>query len=278
MVDSINESNKKIKLTHSELSSLNNEHEKKVNEKTQLILEQRTALEFSSKMTSLGEMAGGIAHEINNPLTIISASSNMLKKFIEKGDIDYVKFNKSLQDIDNTIIRISKIINGLRNVSRDSSQEVFNKAMLKEIFEDVLALCSEKFKNNSIDIEINLDDELYNTYISCCRIQLSQVFLNLMGNAYDAIESLNIKWVSITIKRLNDTTIALAIMDSGSGISNEIQDKIFNPFFTTKEIGKGTGLGLSLSYTIIKNHNGRFYIDNSSPHTCFVIELPINVG
>lgn len=99
----------------------------------------------------------------------------------------------------------------------------------------------------------------------------------MLTNACDAIENLNDKWLEVTVTKTTDVTV-ISITDSGSGISPEVSDKMMQPFYTTKEVGKGTGLGLSISQGIIASHNGSFYYDAKSPHTRFVIELPLTTS
>ncbi|MFZ3231505.1 MAG: ATP-binding protein [Pseudobdellovibrio sp.] len=246
-------------------------------QKDRLIESQIASLVSSSKLASLGAMAGGIAHEINNPITVIQGVSRIFRKYIEKGIFDPHKFNKGCDQIDKTVDRISKIVSGLRTVSRDTSNEDFLPCKISDIMDDVLALCSEKFKFNKIPIKLDLSDEVYQTVIQCRRVQLSQVFLNLLGNSFDAIEALEDRWVQVKCEK-NKKNITLRFIDSGSGIPKEIQDKMLNPFFTTKEVGKGTGLGLSLSNSYIKNHNGELIVDNNFKNTCFVVTLPLSGG
>lgn len=274
LVYSINEMREKINQSYRELTLFNKELEEKVESKTQLILDQRLKLEYSAKMTILGEMAGGIAHEINNPITIISGINRIMRKSFEKGVSDPAVYHKCFDDIDSTVIRISKIITGLRIVSRDGSNEDFQTEVIADIFNDVLALCREKFKNGGITLEANLEEEIFKTTITCSRVQLSQVFLNLLGNSYDAIEGSQDKWIKIQCYK-EDGLLVIKFTDSGNGIPAHIQEKIFQPFYTTKAIGKGTGLGLSISNSIIKVHSGKFAIDNTSINTCFIISLPI---
>ncbi len=133
----------KLSSTYDELNILNRELEDKVLQKTELIIQQRQQLEYSSKMSTLGEMAGGIAHEINNPITMISLSNRLIRKLVQKQDMDPAKLGKLCDDIDNTVVRITKITTGLRIVSRDASEEKFAPAKLSEIFDDVLSLCGE---------------------------------------------------------------------------------------------------------------------------------------
>jgi C4-dicarboxylate-specific signal transduction histidine kinase len=275
LVYSINDMREKVNQSYSALTLLNKELEEKVETKTQLIIEQRLKLEYSAKMSTLGEMAGGIAHEINNPITIISAITRILRKTTEKGINDPKIMNKCFDDIDNTVLRISKIITGLRIVSRDGSNDEFKNEKIGDIFNDVLSLCGEKFKSNGVDIQADLTNSVYQNSVNCSRVQLSQVFLNLLGNSYDAIEELPEKWIKIDCEK-SDGKLILRFTDSGLGISEEIQKKFLQPFFTTKAIGKGTGLGLSISNSIIKIHSGDFSIDNDSKNTCFVITLPVS--
>lgn len=249
------------------------EKKQKINEKE--IEAARIQLIQSSKMASLGEMAGGIAHEINNPITIISSANRILRKSLEKGITDPEFYTKTLDTIDNTVTRISTIISGLRTVSRDGTNEEFKHEKLADIFSDILGLCGEKFKNNGVELRIDLENEIYQTSINCGRVQLSQVFLNLLDNSYDAIEKLSEKWIKIDCHK-RDEKLIIRFTDSGPGIPQAIQEKILNPFFTTKEIGKGTGLGLSIANSIIKNHGGQLYVDNDSKNTCLVLSLPIS--
>jgi signal transduction histidine kinase len=228
----------------------------------------------ASKMSAIGEMAAGIAHEINNPLTIISSSNRLIRKNLEKSIQDNAQVIKYCDNIDKTVSRITNIITGMQTVSRDSRTEDFAPVKMIEIINDILPLCSEKFKTNGIEIKVDLASDILQTEVFCRRIQISQVFLNLLTNSFDAILNLSEKWIAIDFEIVNDRFI-VRFTDSGSGIPKDIQDKIFRPFYTTKEVGKGTGLGLSISKTIITNHKGEFYLDTLVPNTCFVIELPI---
>lgn len=234
--------------------------------------EQNLAFQ-SSKMAAIGEMAGGIAHEINNPLMIISSYNRQIKKNIDLGTLNREQILKHNEKIDQTITRITNIITSLKRVSRDSSNEDYLPVSIAEIINDVLPLCREKFLTSGIEIKIDLGAKEFNSLVVCSRVQLSQVLLNLMNNAYDAIEFSDNPWLEIKCEVFNDK-VKIIIIDSGKGIPASIKDKIFQPFFSTKEPGKGTGLGLSISKTIITRHNGQIYLDSSYNYTRFVIELP----
>jgi C4-dicarboxylate-specific signal transduction histidine kinase len=198
-----------------------------------------------------------------------------LKKLFAKGITEQEKYLKQIDDIDKTIVRISKIVNGLKNVSRDANNETFSNCLIYDSINDALSVCSEKFKIGGIKVIINLDDPIFQTSIFCLQVQLSQVFFNILGNSFDAVEKDANPWVKISAISL-DNMLIIRCEDSGLGIPKEIHSKIFQPFYTTKVVGKGTGLGLSLCNTIIKNHGGEFLIDNDSKNTCFIIKLPKN--
>ncbi len=247
-----------------------------VQKKAEELEEQKNLTFHASKMAALGEMAAGIAHEINNPLSIISLNNHMLLHQIEQDHVDKEGLKRFVKNIDLTVMRISKIITGLRTISRDDSKEDFAMNRFGDILDDVLALSGEKFKVHGIELRTNIDDSVVNLQFKCRRVQLSQVLINLLGNAYDSVEKLEHPWISLEAK-INKGFLEIRVSDSGPGIPLELQEKIFQPFFTTKEVGKGTGLGLSLSSSIIRAHKGEIAIDNSSPHTTFVIKIPITL-
>lgn len=224
----------------------------------------------SNKMASLGEMASGIAHEINNPLAIIKMTALQMQKNIND---ESTVLKNGVVKIDSTVDRISKIIQGLRTFSRDGRNDPFEIVSFDHLIDDILSFCKERLKHHSITL---IKDELDpNLVFEGRQIEISQVILNLLNNAIDAVDPLpdNNKWIRISAKN-NGSFLEIKITDSGHGIPLETQSKMFQPFFTTKEIGKGTGLGLSLSLTIIKNHLGEIFLDNDSTNTCFVLRLP----
>jgi PAS domain S-box-containing protein len=224
----------------------------------------------SNKMASLGEMASGIAHEINNPLAIIKMTALQMQKNINE---DNTVLKNGVTKIDSTVDRISKIIQGLRTFSRDGRNDPFEIVSFDHLIDDILSFCKERLKHHSI--QLIKEDFDPNLVFEGRQIEISQVILNLLNNAIDAVDPLEEedKWIRISAKN-NGSFLEIKITDSGKGIPLETQAKMFQPFFTTKEIGKGTGLGLSLSLTIIKNHLGEIFLDNDSPNTCFVLRLP----
>lgn len=223
----------------------------------------------TAKMAALGEMSGGIAHEINNPLTIIIGKTEQLIHSIDKVVDKKEVLQKDLDLIKRTALRISKIIKGLRSFSRNAENDPMLEINLKLVIEETLDLCRQKFSTSGIEIRMEIPDLM----IKGRSVELSQVLMNLFSNSYDAISTLANKWIEIKAEEGNDT-VKIVFKDSGQGIPLAIVEKIFQPFYTTKDVDKGTGLGLSISAGIIKNHGGTLFYDKSSANTCFVIELP----
>lgn len=260
------------KITFFALSALIIELVGLVNQTLARETETKAQLFHNSKLSALGEMAAGVAHEINNPLAIINISMRVMSKMAKKGHVDIEELKDTIKDVEATVKRVTSIVSGLRNLSRNSSEEDFVPCRVIECIDDVLSVSAERFRVHEIDIEILVDEKVKDIQIKCLRVQLSQVFLNLLNNAYDAVEPLKEKWIKISIEDRGGV-VAFRIVDSGKGIPDPVAQKIFNPFYTTKDIGKGTGLGLSLSSSIVAKHGGVLKLDRSNSHTCFTFEL-----
>lgn len=232
---------------------------------------QQAQLIQSSKMSALGEMAAGIAHEINNPLAIIQSEADTILEALEDKDLAVDELAGSSEKIISTVNRISKIIKGLRTFSRDGRQDPFSKENLNSILTDATQLTAAKVKNFGINLQVVLADDLQ---LECRPTQIAQVLVNLIQNSADAIEGKAEKWIRIEARVLKQN-IEIQITDSGDGIPGDVVERLFQPFFTTKAIGKGTGLGLSISKGIIESHHGKMFVDQACKNTRFVIQLPI---
>ncbi len=239
---------------------------------TKRILEQQNLLIQSSKMSALGEMAGGIAHEINNPLAIINSYADMLRDSLIEEKIDVPEALRRVEKILMTTKRIAKIIKSMKLFARDSENDPFEKTTLKQIVEVTLDLCREKFKVRGI--ELIVDEISIEICLECRAFQISQIVLNLLNNACDAIENAPQKWIKVSAKE-NAGQVEIVVEDSGPEIPLAVRNKILEPFFTTKEIDKGTGLGLSISKGLAEIHHGKLYLDQDPSHTRFVISLPV---
>ena len=164
-------------------------------------------------------------------------------------------------------------MSGLRFFAGDGQKTLPQKIKLSSLILETLSLCRERFTNQGVQLDLVAEDTYEAIEIECRSVEISQVLLNILNNAYYAIENNKDKWIRINVSETEDQ-VEISITDSGEGISKEIQEKIMQPFFTTKEIGKGTGLGLSISKGIIDQHNGKLYLDTASANTRFVLCLP----
>jgi PAS domain S-box-containing protein len=225
----------------------------------------------SSKMASLGKMAAGIAHEINNPLLVILGKTDQIIHDLE-GDYLVPKLHSDLDKIKAMVNRISKIVRGLRFFSRSAEKDPMHTSSVSDIVSETLELCQERFKFHNVALKLKLDSGLS---LRCRPTQISQVMMNLLSNAFDAVEKQTEKWIELTTEELKPSRIRISITDSGRGIPIETAGKIMDPFFTTKDVGYGTGLGLSIARGIIEEHQGELFYDDSCANTRFIIELPV---
>ena len=233
--------------------------------------ELRIQQAHSLKMATLGEVAGNLAHEINNPLTIILGfSERILKKLSTPETEKEQKIKSHVEKIHSMSERVAKIVKNLKSYSRNDESDPLQVVSVEDIINDTLELCSEKFKHENIPI---LKSEIPASGILCKDIQISQVLLNLMNNSFDAIQELDDRWVKIHVET-EDNFVLIKITDSGQILDDKIKKSIFSPFYTTKERGKGTGLGMSISQGIIKEHNGSLSLLDTE-NTCFQIALPM---
>jgi C4-dicarboxylate-specific signal transduction histidine kinase len=146
------------------------------------------------------------------------------------------------------------------------------RTRVRELVDDTLELCSERFRLHNIDLRVGPVSDVLD--LDCNSVQISQVLLNLLSNAHDAVEGHDRAWVALDVKP-RAGTVELSVTDSNPGVPPEIRSKIFQPFFTTKGVGRGTGLGLAVSHGIIEEHHGRLELDLASAHTRFVVTLPL---
>lgn len=235
------------------------------------IKSQQSELIHISNIAALGEMSGGIAHEINNPLQILSTQIALIKKQLLVIENIPARVLKGLDQMEETVLRISKLVKGLKNLSRNVASDPHTIFPISTAIDDMLSVSAQKLKHLEVDLKIEGDTSIE---VKGHMVQLSQVFINLINNALDAIDGNEDKWIHIyAFNNLSNRTI-ITFTDSGMGISKDIAQKIMHPFFTTKDPGKGTGLGLSISNSMIERVGGRLYYDPNSVNTKFVIELP----
>lgn len=239
--------------------------------KQKLIEDQKNHLLSAAHMAVLGEISSGIAHEINNPLTVIQARSFQLTQMAEHGNLDTAKIKSAAESISKTGDKIAKIVKSFRAFAQGHENEPIDSVNVKQLIRETLDFCKTRFSNHGI--EIRLGDIPEDLEFECRLIQIEEALLNIFNNAHDAIAALQDKW--ILIEALDkEAHIEIQITDSGKGIPSTIADNMMLPFFTTKEIGKGMGLGLSITAEIINKHHGVFFLDPTNAHTKFVIRIP----
>lgn len=240
-----------------------------------LIKKQQRSLIEQSKMSALGQMSGGMAHEINNPLAIIcSEAEELLEIAEEEGRVAKEEATSISLNIKKTSDRIAKIVRGLRVFSRQGNGDEFQECLMDTVFEEVVVMAQEKFKSQGVIFNVDRPNEIDLKYpVWGNEVQLIQVLVNLLNNAYDAVKTqkdrqINLKWSLMPDHHL------IVIKDNGTGIDIKNIEKIFDPFFTTKKVGEGTGLGLSLSKSIMESHNGDLAIGELNEGAEFILKIP----
>jgi signal transduction histidine kinase len=232
-----------------------------------------TQLAQADKLSSIGLLAAGVAHEINTPLAVISSYAQMLSKQL-KGD---ARLGPVLDKITQQSFRAAEIANGLLNFSRTSTTE-FRDTNLNQVIRDTLSLLDHQFKTAQIILDLELAEELPPIHGNPGKLQ--QVFLNLLLNAKEAMPGGGHLRVA-TLANRHDNYVTALVNDSGTGIAPEHLKRIYDPFFTTKNVPRagdrrGTGLGLSVSYGIIQEHAGKIHVESAiGAGTTFHLEFPL---
>lgn len=257
------------------LEVMNKDLEERVEQRTQdLALERLKSVE-SARLASLGEMASGIAHEINNPLAIIKASAEQILSLKVEDDGEELgqRARAGVERINKVTDRISKIISGLRTFARDGRFDEFESITVDRLVADTLDFCMARFKNHGVQL---LHDQIEKGIsLNCRQVQVSQVLLNLLNNSFDALTAAATAYPIVSIECLESQRfIELIVSDNGPGIPVEIRDKVLLPFFTTKEVGKGTGLGLSISRSIMADHGGELIVGSPERGTRIIMRFP----
>lgn len=242
----------------------------------QEVLEQTLKAQNARRLAALSDMASGVAHEINNPLSVIRASLGYLQIALrseasgsgrnEKTEELFIKLFKSVD-------RVASIVRGLTAFSRQKDGEPAEIESIHKIIENTLDLCEAKFSIKSVKILIDVPSQIR---VSCRPNQISQIFFNLLSNGFEAVNRNEVKEKVISIHGIaKDGFVYISFTDTGVGISVQDREKLFRPFFTTREVGMGIGLGLSVALGIAKEHGGDLIFDETKIQTTFTLKLPM---
>ncbi|MFC1669492.1 PAS domain S-box protein [Spirochaetota bacterium] len=243
-------------------------------------VEKEAKLIQASKMTTLGTMVAGMAHEINQPLNVIQVGVDFFLKKIKKGEpIEEEELRAISNEMNNSVNRATSIINHMRAFARQSDV-ARSKININDPINDVFKVLGQQIRVHQVELDLNLQEDL--PPIMADHNRLEQVFMNLITNAIYALDKKAIKlgktkWKKMLAIRsyLDNDNIVVTVSDTGIGMSEVVSSKIFEPFFTTKVVGEGTGLGMSISYGIIKDYNGTIIVESEVDEgTIFMLQFP----
>ena len=239
--------------------------------KVTALLENNLELSYQNNIAKLG---GAVAHEINNPLFIISGLVDFVKSDLQKENFDKERLITMVNTISGNTHRISNITGALLDISDNPAEEPESEVIsIDHLVDTALTLCSEKIKSKNI--ELSLNNSSSGSIIKCRWRDVARALLSVLDNAIDAIDETNAAWISLDVY-VTETKIAnFKITDSGRGNADRILKALETPYFTTKDIRKGSGLGLSIANRVISNHGGTIALDQSSSHTCIHIVIPV---
>ncbi|NVL90191.1 MAG: response regulator [Desulfobacterales bacterium] len=259
--------NRELKISSEIISKMNEELERRIEERSKELSQTQAQLFQTSKLATLGEMSAGLAHEMNQPLGGISLTAKHLGKLMERGKLTNEEIESGLRDIETSVKRMSKIIQHIRTFARQDTL-TFSEVDVNETIDSALSLLGEQLRLHEIEVKLELDPAL--PKITGEPYQLEQVWINLIGNARDALDEKGNQIIDYK-KRLNISTInhsasetpsvEVRVTDNGIGLTEEQGERIFEPFFTTKEVGQGMGLGLSITHGIIESHKGTIEVE-----------------
>jgi len=235
------------------------------------LVERQTRVAFASRLVAISEMAGGIAHEINNPLTIILGNCAVARRFLERPEIPAAECSKILGKIETTAHRINKIVMGLLTIGQTGDRDEFLEVDLPEILQGIVDLSREKaaVRDTMISCLPHIGERLGMIRVT----EVSQAIISLLSNALDAVQNLADRWVRVE-SSIVDGMITISVADSGPGIPPEISARMFDSFFTTKPVHQGSGIGLSMVKSVMDRHQGKITLDDRAKHTKFIMEFP----
>lgn len=268
---------RKVEERTRQLLELNERLEQMVHDRTVKLQETQAQLVHAGKLAALGTLGAGVAHELNNPLTVVSAEADEILDGLKNGYFDEQIAAVSAKNIKSHAERMRVIVDHIRQFARDDKNAGWGKISINDPLKDSLILLDTQLKNHGIEVALHLGERL--PQIWGCHNKLESVFQNLITNARDAFASVkdNRKQEIVITTYLGDqNNITVKFEDNACGIPQKVLAEIFNPFFTTKDVGSGTGLGLSIAQRNIEEHGGEIAVKSKEGQgTEFTIIFPI---
>jgi signal transduction histidine kinase len=265
VVEELGSYQREIRESYDRLEKANrelHEQELKIN-----LLEQVSNM---SRLAAVDHLAGGVGHEINNPLMILLLNTDLMTEMVESGSADSATMLERLHRMRDANLRIANIVSALKDIGTCDPNEPEKPVLLQQIFENISNICATRFNDNGVQLDIGRHDVKIS--VKAHSSMLSHALLYLLHNAFDAVMESDERWIKIQVVEHEDS-VRIEIVDSGPGIAPDVAKEMFAPFFTTKKVGKGAGLGLSLAQKYINIHGSSLLYDNKSGPTRFSFSL-----
>ena len=265
--------NKKLKEYTENLEIIVQERTNKL-EKT--LHESQESLERSiqsAKLATLGEVASGLSHELNSPIMVLKGTAHQIEKGITHQNLTLERLNHLIQRLQGTTKKMTDSVNSLRIFSRNPIHDLYSETNLYRIMQSALTICREKFRFHQIEIRFN-EDQFKTINLQCKETQITHAILNLLNNSFDSIINRPIKWIEVSAK-VENNQLHLTVTDSGSPITDDIAEKMFTPYFTTRYGQNRAGLGLCITQKIIQDHFGKIQFTKKQQINHFEITLPL---
>lgn len=241
---------------------------------TRIVDDQRSQLFEQSRLSALGSVACSVAHEINTPLMAMNIHLDELEMSLAQVP-ERSADQRAIANLGNLSGRIAAIVRGFKRISYSESDDPLTEVSLEDLLKPALDICKGLLKPAGITLRVSLHDPEFRLH--CHVVALSQVILNLLTNGVDAVVALpaEARWIDVA-SETESGRLLISVTDAGTIESQLVRNRLFEAFFTTKPLGKGSGLGLNISRRAVEQHGGRLYLDTTSQHTRFIIELPQN--
>lgn len=243
-------------------------------QKEKTITEQQEKLFHSAKFHSLGEMAASLAHEINNPLFVIQGKVHSIRNLLRKDQLDREKCDEVVTSVEETVIRLSRIVRGISSFARSDVRAELVEIRVNDLVKDVIFLSQERMVDYAISCEIVSEDDYV---LNCYPAYITQILINLLNNAIDSLHSKQRRKIQVKVFKTTES-FHIEVHDNGSGVPVDLDEQIFEAFYTTKAYGKGTGLGLSISRSLAKEHEGKLVLVPSvfEEGAGFSLQIPLS--